>query len=98
MKEPSIGQLTALIEAVKDMGGYESTREQLAAAIGEKDPNNVLVTGNVSSDWLLELSFRIDALEQRIEVMERKLNRKSSNIGGESIKIDGESSKNGGSE
>ena len=67
MREPSIGQLTALIKAVKDMGGYESTREQLAAAIGEKDPNNVLVTGNVQSDWLLELSFRIDALEQRIE-------------------------------
>ena len=48
------------------MGGYESTREQLAAAIGERDPNDVLVTGSVSSDWLLELSFRIDALEQRI--------------------------------
>ena len=76
MKEPSIGQLTALIKAVKDMGGYESTREQLAAAIGERDPNNVLVTGSVSSDWLLELSFRIDALEQRIEAIERKLNHK----------------------
>ena len=98
MSNSNIGQLAALIEAVKDMGGYESTREQLAAAIGEKDPNNVLVTGNVSSDWLLELSFRIDALERRIEKMERRLNRKSLNIGGESIKIDGESSKNGGGE
>ena len=76
MSEPSIGQLAALIKAVKDMGGYESTREQLAAAIGERDPNRVLVTGSVSSDWLLEMSFRIDALERRVEVFERKLNHK----------------------
>ena len=76
MSEPSIGQLAALIKAVKDMGGYESTREQLAAAIGEKDPSNVTVTGSVSSDWLLEMSFCIDALERRIEKMERKLNHK----------------------
>ena len=70
MKEPSIGQLTALIKAVKDMGGYESTREQLAAAIGERDPNRVLITGSVSSDWLLELSLRIDALEQCVKKLE----------------------------
>lgn len=77
MSDSNIGQLAALIKAVKDMGGYESTREQLAAAIGERDPNNVLVTGSVSSDWLLELTFRIDALERRIERIEKLLSHKT---------------------
>lgn len=91
MSDSNIGQIAALTKAVKEMGGYESTREQLADAIGERDPNNVLVTGSVSSDWLLEMSFRIDALERRIEVLERKLNHKSIKIADESLKIgDGE--------
>lgn len=112
MSDSNIGQIATLIKAVKDMGGYESTREQLAAAIGEKDPNNVLVSGSVQSDWLLELSFRIDALERRIEQLEnhdlgtairvsnveRKLNHKSIETSGESIKIADESIKIGGGE